>query len=177
MRNVLEPVVDRNWEVAAGTLAWSCRDTAAHIAHDLAAYAAQLAGRVRDSYLRFDLGVAADAQPAEILRVTLACGHLLGAAVAAADAEARAWHWGLADASGFAAMGVGEILVHTYDIAQGLGLRWEPPTDLAEAVVERLLPDAPRGDANAVLLWATGRQDLPGCGAVMEWVWHAAVNA
>jgi hypothetical protein len=43
MRGALTPHLDRDWTARAGDLAWTCRETAAHIAHDLLAYAAQLA--------------------------------------------------------------------------------------------------------------------------------------
>jgi hypothetical protein len=57
-------------------------------------------------------------------------------------------------------MGVNEILMHTWDIAQGLGLAWMPPPDLAAGVLDRLfphLPGRPGPDAAHTLLWATGR--------------------
>jgi len=71
-------------------------------------------------------------------------------------------------------MGVAEALVHTYDIAQGLGVAWLPPDSLARSAVDRLLPDAPNGPAGAILLWATGRTDLEGHPRVSDWVWRAA---
>jgi hypothetical protein len=81
----------------------------------------------------------------------------------------------MSDAAGFAAMGVAEALVHTYDITQGLGVTWRPPDPLSQLVVARLLPDAPPGRATQVLLWATGRADLEGHPRVSEWVWRAAL--
>jgi hypothetical protein len=51
----------------------------------------------------------------------------------------------MSDAAGFAAMGVAEALVHTYDITQGLGVAWLPPEPLCQLVVARLLPDSPPG--------------------------------
>ena len=73
-------------------------------------------------------------------------------------------------------MGVAEVLVHTYDITQGLGIAWRPPEPLGELVVARLLPDSPPGRASEVLLWATGRADLAGRPRVPAWVWHAALS-
>ena len=80
----------------------------------------------------------------------------------------------MSDAAGFAAMGVAEVLVHTYDITQGLGVAWLPPEPLCQPVVDRLLPSSPPGRASEVLLWATGRADLTGHPRVGEWVWRAA---
>jgi hypothetical protein len=71
-------------------------------------------------------------------------------------------------------MGVTETLVHGHDAAQGLGVPWEPPADLCARVLSRLFPGAP-ADAPpwAVLLWATGRGDLPGRPRLGEWRWYA----
>jgi hypothetical protein len=54
--------------------------------------------------------------------------------------EAPQW----SDPEGFAAMGVVETLVHTHDLAEGLGLAWTPPSDLCSRVLARLFPDAPK---------------------------------
>jgi hypothetical protein len=174
MAGSLGPYVGLDWQTRAGSLEWSCWQTAAHVAHDLLAYAGQLAARPPAGYLPFDLVVATHASPAEMLEVVSGCGRLLSASIAVAPRDARGWHWGMCDPEGFAAMGVAEALVHTYDIARGLGVRWLPPQDLAEVVVDRLVPDAPRGPATEVLLWATGRADLEGHPRVTSWVWRAA---
>jgi hypothetical protein len=83
-----------------------------------------------------------------------------------------AWHWGATDATGFAAMGVAEVLLHTHDITKGLGIAWEPPESLAQLVLAQLLPDAPPGRAPDVLRWATGRGELVGHAPVDDWVWR-----
>ncbi len=171
---VLTPYADADWRVRAGALDWSCWTTAAHVAHDLASYAGQVAGRATAGYLPFDLVIEPDAAPREVLGVVLACGRLLSIAVDNAEAGPVAWHWGISDAAGFAAMGIGETLVHAYDITQGLGVAWQPPESLCQLVVARLLRNAPEGRASEVLLWSTGRGDLPGRARVGEWSWHAA---
>ena len=105
------------------------------------------------------------------------CGQsspLLSGAIAAADPGSRAWHWGACDPAGFAAMGVAETLLHTYDIAQGLGVSWLLPAERCAAVLRRLFPDAPPGDPARVLLWSTGRADLDGRPRLTSWVWKAA---
>ncbi|MFF2313266.1 hypothetical protein ACFVVJ_11785 [Streptomyces albidoflavus] len=63
-QRVLGPHTDADWSVPAGPLEWSCRDTAVHIAHDLLAYATQLAARPTDAYLPLDLTVRPEAAPA-----------------------------------------------------------------------------------------------------------------
>ncbi|MFJ1793317.1 maleylpyruvate isomerase N-terminal domain-containing protein [Kitasatospora griseola] len=171
------PQLDADWSVPAGGLEWSCQETLAHIGHDLLAYAGQLAARPADRYLPFDLTVRPGVDPATTLQIALACGELLALALAAADPALRAWHWGPADPGGFAAMGVAEILLHTHDIATGLGLDRTPPPGLWAAVLARLFPDAPAGDPVRVLLWCTGRGELPGLARRESWGWKAALPA
>jgi hypothetical protein len=173
MTRVLMPHAAADWDVQAGTLEWSCWETASHVANDLVKYAAQVAGGATASYLPFHL-VVAPSPPREVLKVVAACGRLLSGAVEHAGPETLAWHWGMSDAAGFAAMGVAETLIHTHDITQGLGVDWRPPESLSQAVVDRLLSMPPPGRASDVLLWATGRADLEGRPRVSEWVWRAA---
>jgi hypothetical protein len=176
MVRVLSPHAARDWQVRAGSLDWSCWKTAAHVAHDLLAYAGQVAAGPTTTYLPFDLTIAIDASPHDVLQVVTACGRLLSSTVATASPQARAWHWGACDPAGFAAMGVAETLLHTYDITQGLGVPWRPPAPRCAVVLSRLLPDAPRGDPVQVLLWSTGRAELAGHPRVTSWVWRAAIG-
>lgn len=176
MLGVLGPEVDRDWSVRAGRLEWSCTRTAAHVAHDLLAYAGQLAAQPADAYLPCDLTVRDGATPEDVLRVVTACGGLLGTALRAAASDTRAWHWGSTDPTGFAALGMNETLVHTWDVCQGLGLPWRPPTSMCEAVLRRLVPDAPEGDPADVLLWATGRAALGDRPRLREWTGTASVD-
>lgn len=176
MVRALTPHEFADWQRPAGTLDWSCWETAAHVAHDLFAYAGQLAARHESVYLPLDLVVRDDASPRDLLHIVTGAGRLLSAALAASDPSARAWHWGPTDPSGFAALGVTETLVHTHDITEGLGIRWHLPESLCSAVLARLFPDAPAGDPVQVLLWCTGRTDLPGRPRPHSWVPKAAVG-
>lgn len=176
MVRVLTPYQSRDWQGPAGSLEWSCWTTAAHVAHDLLAYAGQVAARPGRAYLPFDLVIHADAPPRDVLQVVIASGRLLSSALAAAGPDARAWHWGATDPGGFAALGVNEILVHTYDITQGLGIRWLPSESLCAAVLARLFPDAPEGDPVQVLLWSTGRAELEDRPRVTSWIPKTAVD-
>lgn len=176
MVRVLNPHDLKDWQVPAGSLDWSCWTTAAHVAHDLLAYAGQVTAHPTTAYLPFDLAIASDASPREVLQVVIACGGLLSNALATASPHTRAWHWGLCDPVGFAAMGVAETLLHTYDIAQGLGVPWLPPASLCAAVLSRLFPDAPPGEPAQILLWSTGRADLDGHPRITSWGWKAAVS-
>ena len=176
MVRVLTPYESRDWQVRAGSLEWSCWTTATHVAHDLLAYAGQVAGQPTDAYLPLDLTVREDAPPRDVLQVVAASGRLLSNALAAAGPDARAWHWGPTDPSGFAALGVNETLIHTYDIAQGLEIGWLPPEALCAAVLARVFPEAPDGDPAQVLLWSTGRAELDGRPRVSSWVVKAAID-
>jgi hypothetical protein len=174
MLRVLCPHTAEDWTVPAGPLEWTCLQTAAHIGHDLLAYAGQLAAQPADAYLPFDLNVRPDASPAEVLQAVTACGGLLSSALATASPTLRAWHWGPCDPAGFAAMGVAEMLLHTHDITQGLSVDWLPPAPLSAAVLNRLVPAAPSGDPAQVLLWCTGRGELDGFPRQTSWRWEAA---
>lgn len=176
MMRVLTPHETADWRRPAGTLDWSCRETAAHVAHDLLAYAGQLAAGADSGYLPCDLVIRDDASPRDVLRIVSGTGRLLSSVLAASDPSVRAWHWGPTDPSGFAALGVNETLVHTHDITEGLGISWKPPDSLCSAVLARLFPDAPAGDPVQVLLWSTGRTDLPGRPRPTSWVPNAAVG-
>jgi hypothetical protein len=175
MVRALGPHDAEDWSVPAGSLEWSCWTTAAHVAHDLLAYAGQVAARPADAYLPFDLAVRSDSSPRQVLQVVTAGAGLLGSALATASPDVRAWHWGPCDPPGFAAMGVAEVLMHTHDIAQGLGVPWLPPAPLCAVVLHRLFPAAPPGDSASVLFWCTGRGDLVDHPHRTGWTWQAAV--
>jgi hypothetical protein len=106
MLRVLAPEATREWDVRARRLEWSCWETAVHVAHDLLAYAGQVAGSPANGYLPFDLVVPAGTSPSDVLDVVAACGAMLSSTIATAGAQARGWHWGPTDPGGFAALGV-----------------------------------------------------------------------
>ncbi|MFH9352866.1 maleylpyruvate isomerase N-terminal domain-containing protein [Kitasatospora sp. NPDC017646] len=180
---------DADWSRPAGTLGWSCWETVEHLADDLLAYAAQLgpARPPRERYVPFvatrrSPGAPNNfvrAEPADgvpgLLEVLDACGGLMVAVARVAPPRARAYHpWGLADASGFVAMSLVETLVHLHDVAQGLGLPWDPPAEVCARTLARLFPDVPVGaDPWPTLLWATGRTALPGLPQRTDWRWYA----
>ncbi|TNM61172.1 maleylpyruvate isomerase family mycothiol-dependent enzyme [Streptomyces sp. NP160] len=170
MTAALQPSADHEWSAPAGDLDWSCWQTTAHVAHDLLAYACQVTARPRDAYLPLDLVVRPDASPSQLLQAVRTSASLLVLALDAADPRARAWHFGTTDPSGFAVLGVNELLVHAWDVCQGLGLGFEPPEDLARGVLDRLWTRAPAGSPWQVLLWCTGRVALPGHPRAGGWV-------
>ncbi|MFI0411151.1 maleylpyruvate isomerase N-terminal domain-containing protein [Actinomadura sp. 3N508] len=178
------------WDAKAGTLEWDCWETVEHLSDDLFAYAAQLGPKAppMDGEVPFVWESRRPGGPANavhanraagpdgLLQVLEACGALLVAMVRVTPPDVRAHHgFGASDPEGFAAMGVVETLVHTHDLAEGLGLAWEPPAGLCARVLGRLFPDAPRDTGPwPALLWATGRADLPGRPRLTSWRWHGA---
>ncbi|MFB6814270.1 VOC family protein [Streptomyces sp. NPDC056347] len=178
------------WDTPAGSLEWTCWETAEHMSDDLFSYAAQLVPRrpPLGDYIPYRWSadreggpknaVFADraAGPAGLSRTLEANGAMLAAMVRTAPAGLRAYHpYGISDPEGFAAMGVVETLVHMDDLAAGLGVAWNPPSGLCDRVLARLFPDAPADtDRWAVLRWATGRAELPGHPRVTSWKWHGA---
>ncbi|WP_030613225.1 maleylpyruvate isomerase N-terminal domain-containing protein [Streptomyces sclerotialus] len=188
--STLRSAVAADWSVPAGSLEWDCWETAEHLADDHFAYAAQLSPDVPpvDTHVPFRWTQArpggpgnaffADraAGPAGLLGLLEASGGILAAVVRTASPDKRAYHvFGVSDPEGFAAMGVVETLVHTHDIAEGLGLAFTPPEDLCGRVLARLFPDAPDGpDRWSALLWCTGRTELPGRPRLTKWRWYGA---
>ncbi|XIE81161.1 hypothetical protein AB6O49_31390 [Streptomyces sp. SBR177] len=191
--STLREAPESAWEGRAGSLEWNCWETVEHLADDLFAYAVQLgpAAPPTDGEVPFVWearrpggpanAVHADrsAGPAGLLQVLEACGALLVAMVRTAAPETRAYHpYGMSDPVGFAAMGLVETLVHTHDLAAGLGLAWEPPAGPCARALARLFPEAPAGTPPwPTLLWATGRTELPGHPRLTSWRWDGTVRA
>ncbi|MEV5014095.1 GNAT family N-acetyltransferase [Streptomyces sp. NPDC053780] len=174
---LLRTAVDRDWETArAGRLEWSCRYTAEHVASDLMAYAGQLAGRATDAYVPFEITFDEGTDNEGVLHVIETTCALLAATLRTTPREVRAFHpypYRSANREGFAAMGIAEVFLHTHDIAEGLGLAYEPPARLCAEVLALLFPHVQPGtDPWRTLLWATGRGDLPGRAPVTEWRWR-----
>ncbi|MER6114281.1 VOC family protein [Streptomyces sp. NPDC001743] len=179
-----------DWHIPAGSLSWDCWETVEHLSDDLFAYAVQLGPRTpslegevpyrwapeREGGPWNAIFANPEAGPAGLLQTLEASGALLSAMVRTASPGTRSFHsYGVSDPEGFAAMGIVETLVHTHDVAAGLALDWAPPNDLCDRVLARLFPDAPDAeDRWTVLLWSTGRADLPGRERVTSWKWHGA---
>ncbi|MFF0160128.1 GNAT family N-acetyltransferase [Streptomyces sp. NPDC005263] len=173
---LLRTATDRDWDgVRADRLEWSCHRTAEHLAGALFAYAGQLASRPRDAYVPFEITLDEGTDQDGLLDVVETAAALLVAAFRATPRRARAFHpfpFRSANREGFAAMGVAETLLHTRDIAEGLGLTYTPAPELAEYVLTRIFPTVrPGPDPWQTLLWATGRGELPGRDPVTEWRW------
>lgn len=185
--STLSGALDRDWQVPAAGLDWTCWETLEHMADDLFAYAAQLGPSAPSLTEHVPIGYQhrrpggpgltifvdpADG-PGAILVVLETCGRLLTAMVAARSPAVRSHHtYGVSDPDGFAAMGVVEVFAHMHDVTAGLGLPWDPPADICDRALRRLFPSAPTDTERwPTLRWATGRGVLPGLAARTEWRW------
>jgi uncharacterized protein (TIGR03083 family) len=174
--DALAPHTAADWSVRARDLEWSCSETLDHVITSLLWYAGNLAtlatrrpGTVRDR--------DPNASTEHLLEALVLSGHILARVAEATPPGGRGYHrMGMADATGFVAMGCDETLVHTGDICAGLGVRFDPPGDLCAALVARLFPWAPEHDDPwERLLWCNGRIALPGHQRLgREWGWWSA---
>jgi hypothetical protein len=181
---VLEAGRDADWSARAGDLDWSCWETVEHLADDWFDYAAQL-GVAQEERVPFEAESRSPEGPPNTIRaepeegvdgliaVCRSTAFLHAAVVRAAPPTARDHHvYGVADPEASAAMGVVEGLVHTHDVATGLGVRFEGDPELAARVLARLFPDVARTDDPWTdLLWATGRLDQPDRPRRGTWRW------
>lgn len=119
---------DQDWSRPAHALDWTCRQTLDHLALGLMGYTGLLIARPDDRYITLFASLDPQAPIPACLDGLRIAASLLTSTVRDTTAEARAWHpWGHSDATGFAAMGITELAVHTYDITRALGLSWAPP--------------------------------------------------
>jgi len=172
----LRSALDRDWSVPAGALEWDCRRTLDHVVDALFLYAAYLASRATERLSPPRNGDPA-ATPERLLATVGVAADVFAEVARAAPGGTRAFHpAGMADLSGWIALGCEEILLHTDDIAQGLGLTFRPPDDLSARILARIFPWAPtESDPWASLRWAAGRAALPDRAPLgPDWYWHCA---
>lgn len=178
----LAPFVQRDWRsTPARDLDWSVWDTIVHVNDDLYFYAAQVLLADETDYICFELSADEHATPQRLLAALDVHSRLLAAVAASADPATRGHHvYGVSDPVGFAAMGVVETLVHTYDVVHGLdsASTWRPPDELARPVLARLFPHAPPDAAfppGELLLHMCGRIPLGERPRRTDWRWYGSV--
>ena len=172
--NTLAPVAKKDWTVLAGGLEWDCRYTLDHISNALIFYAGSLGANSKER-IRNVRNPGDSLSITDLLASLKISAAILARVIEAQTPSARGFHpAGMADPSGFAGMACDEILVHTADIAAGLGVVFQPTADLSARIVARLFPWAPRDfDQWQTLLWANGRTWLPYLGfQESNWQWH-----
>jgi len=123
------------------------------------------------------------ATPADFLSMIATAGRVLQRVVEMSSLNDRAWHsYGTSDPVGFAAMGVVEVTVHTFDLAKGFGVDFIPPKELADFAIERLFrdtvefPSVPESDSGSLLLWCAGRIELGNSPQRKGWKWDGCVR-
>ena len=182
-------VADKDWDVPASGLTWTCRGTVEHVADDLFAYAGQISTSTPEvaTYVPFDFFAEREGEPecavhakrdrgnAGLVQMLDACGGLLSALARTRAADVRGWHpYGVSDPHGFAAMGTVEVLLHLYDVSAPLGFAWDPDPDVVRRALRRLFPDAPsQDDPWQVLLQVTGRDPAA---PLDDWRWDGSVR-
>jgi hypothetical protein len=172
----LSPARDYNWQRNAAGLEWTCRFTLDHIVGAVTAYAGDLAIR-RPEEVEVLRKANSDQSINELLQLVEVGSAVLSDVCAAAPDDARGYHpAGVADWSGFAAMGCTEILIHTDDICWAFQIEFNVEPDLSRRILDRLFPWAPQeGNPWQILRWATGRGYLEGYESVgPNWGWHCA---
>ena len=167
--------MDLDWNRPIPEMTWTVREVVAHISDVLLWYSTDLSAGTGE-LSTMDLKVRPTESPERLIATLTAFSNTLAYVVDGVPPGQRGFHPdGMADSTGFAAMGCDELLVHTRDAATGLGLDFEPPEVLSGLIVRRLFPWAPK-DAEPwpALLWANGRRDLPGAQRQVDWHRHAA---
>jgi hypothetical protein len=163
-----------DWTAPAGRLEWSCRQTAEHAIDTVLAPAFFLASRNEHAYPAFD-PFTLGAEPAVDVMIEglQTATRILVAVVEAAEPDARAliWAWptpAVGAPIDFVPRAGLELILHAYDVCQGLGVRFDPDAEVCEHLRQHTAawpfwasdmwsPLSMRGDAWTDLLHASGR--------------------
>jgi hypothetical protein len=138
---------DRDWSVPAGTVEWSCTKTADHAVDCVYAPAFFLASREVDGYpeVGLDLTIGPQADPARLVQSLGIATRILVAVVRDAEPGVRAVIFRrpkflIAAPDDFLPRGAIELILHAHDVACGLGVPFEPPSDLSYRLREHTRP-------------------------------------
>lgn len=128
--------LNRDWDARAGTLEWSCRQTADHAVDTLVAPAFFLASRKTDAYPDGGWSPGVEAAPEAFVDGVEMGARILGAVVSAAPPDARAIIFRrpvtVSPPADFAPRGALELVLHAHDVCSGLGVEFEPPRPACE---------------------------------------------
>jgi hypothetical protein len=171
----LRASMDSDWHASVPGLDFSITGVVAHAAETCLWYAIDLAAAGKD-LKSVEHRVKTDTSPADVVDTLAAYAEVVAAVIETTPSSARGFHpFGMADASGFAAMACDEMLIHTDDAARGLGLAFHPDPDIAAAVLHRLFPWVTNiTDPWEQLRWANGRTDFADQPRLSGWAWHCA---
>ncbi|MDQ1466111.1 MAG: hypothetical protein QOH10_526 [Actinomycetota bacterium] len=167
----------QRWDATDTTVEWTPRRTLDHLVDAMLLYSAYVATRARERVSPPRNGDPSSA-PGALMDAFRSGIVILTRLLDGFRDDERAYHpSGMADRSGWIGMACTEILVHTEDATGGGDTPAEPfPVALADAVVDRVLPWAPRdGNGWERLFWATGRASLGGRPPEpSDWWWQSA---
>jgi hypothetical protein len=177
LSQTLSQTTHLDWEIATPDLDWTQSQTAIHTMRACLEYTYQVVGKRMDTYQPVLFDKKDKATPAEYLPMISTASRILQKAIKDADVTDRAWHaYGVSDPIGFAAMGVVEVSVHTYDLAKGFGISFVPNNVAAQFAIERLFSgttEFPNHDTSGeLLLWLAGRIELSGTPRRQGWKWN-----
>lgn len=126
----------RDWSVPAGTLEWTCTQTADHAVDTVWAPVYFLDSRRTDSYPGWGVfSAGADATAAQLAEAVEAAARVLAAVVDGTPADVRAILFRrpepvTAPPADFAPRGALELILHAHDVCAGLGVPFDPPAPL-----------------------------------------------
>lgn len=154
----LLPTIDADWSVRAGTLEWDVDYTLGHMAGGPAKHALYLASR-SPRFIAVTTGGWPDVTRLERIHAISDSTAAVANLARMCAPEDRGFHvTGMHNGEEFCVLGCEELLLHTHDVALGLGLHFEPPAELCRKLLEadgRGL--AGRGEPWPTMLWASGR--------------------
>lgn len=177
LSQTLAPTTKLDWEISTPDLEWTQSQTAIHTMRACLEYAFQVVGKRMDSYQPVLFEKKDKATPAEYLPMISTASRILQRSIRESEISDRAWHsYGVSDPVGFAAMGVVEVSVHTYDLAKGFGINFVPNHEAAHFAIDRLFSgttEYPKFDTHGqLLLWLAGRIELSGAPRRQGWKWN-----
>ncbi len=150
--------VDADWSVKAGTLEWDVDYTIGHMAGGMAKHTVYLATR-SPRFIAVSTGGWSGATRTErIEAITDVARGVLEVARAAPPGPIAYHVTGMQTAESYVVMDCVELLVHTYDVCEGLGMPFEPPDSLCQPVLASRYPaHAGEPEPWPTLLWVNGR--------------------
>lgn len=166
---------DPRWQLLASPTSWSAARAVDHVADALTFYAGQIARRA-DRQLPVLRDGHTTATPSERLDNVVTAASLLSIAIRDLG-PGRAWHpSGNADAAGWTAMAVTELLVHGTDAGHAIDVVLDLPENVCRRTVHRVFPwiEISTEPPSQVLLAITGRSQVPGVPSDPDWWWQSS---
>lgn len=128
--------VDRDWHARAGTLDWTCAQTADHAVDTLIAPAFFLASRRTDTYPAAGWSPGVEASPGAFVEGVEIGARILSAVAADTPGDVRSILFRNYGTTGspadFPPRGALELILHAHDVCVGLGVDFDPPRDPCE---------------------------------------------